>query len=195
MDMPDADVLSRHPVPRHRLTVSEYHRLAEAGILGEDDRVELLQGQLVDMSPIGPRHALAVDALNDLLMAATAGQAAVRVQNPVTVDNSTEPQPDIALVRRPWRGYPGAHPGPEDVFLLVEVADSSLMTDAGAKLELYARAGIRELWIVDLTTDVVHVHRSPVGGTYSVATRIGPSGTLDVEALPGVSIPAAPLFT
>ena len=101
MDTGRTDILSRHRVPRHRLTLDEYHRLGEAGILGEDDRVELLEGQLVDMSPIGPRHALAVDALTELLVVAVAGRAGVRVQNPIELDDATEPQPDIVLVRRP----------------------------------------------------------------------------------------------
>lgn len=194
MDTGGIDILNRHPVPRHRLTLDEYHRLGEAGILGEDDRVELLDGQLVDMSPIGPRHALAVDALNELLMAAVAGRAAVRVQNPVEIGRGTEPNPDIAVVRRPWDGYPHAHPRPEDVFLLVEVADTSLATDRGAKLELYARAGIREFWIVNLTTDGVLVYRSPSGDTYASMARMDPSSLLEIEALPGIAIPAASLF-
>jgi Uma2 family endonuclease len=188
------DILARHPVPRHRLTLSEYHRLGEAGILGEDDRVELLEGQLVDMSPIAPRHALAVDALNELLVTAVAGRAGVRVQNPIELDGESEPQPDIVLVRRPWRGYPTAHPQAGDILLLVEVADSSLETDVGAKLELYARAGIREFWIVDLTTDGVLVYRNPSGDRYGSMTRVEPSGVLEVEDLPGVTIPAAALF-
>ncbi len=167
MDTDQIDVLSRHPVPRHRLTVADYHRLGEAGILDEDDRVELLEGQLVDMSPIGPRHALAVDALMETLVLAVAGRASVRVQNPITLDGGSELQPDVAVVRRPWRGYPTAHPQPDDVLLLVEVADSSLETDSGAKRELYARAGIRQFWIVDLTTDCVLVHRKPSGDATS----------------------------
>jgi Uma2 family endonuclease len=194
MDTDLGDILSRHKVPRHRLTLHDYHRLGEAGILGEDDRVELLAGQLVDMSPIGPRHALAVDALNELLVSAVAARAWVRPQNPVELDDGSEPQPDLALVRRPWRGYPTAHPRPGDIFLLVEVADSSLDVDRGAKLELYARAGIPELWIIDLTTDGVFVHRNPAGSRYESVTRIEPSGVLEVEALPGVVIAAASLF-
>ncbi|HVC62423.1 MAG TPA: Uma2 family endonuclease [Acetobacteraceae bacterium] len=194
MDTAPGDILSRHSVPRHRLTLDDYHRLGEARILGEDDRVELLEGQLVDMSPIGPRHALAVDALNESLIKAVAGRAWVRVQNPIELGDGTEPQPDFALVRRPWRGYPGAHPRPEDIFLLVEVADTSLETDRGAKLELYARAGIREFWIVDLTTDGVLVQRNPSGNRYESVTRVEPSGILEVKDLPGVMIPAASLF-
>ena len=134
------DVLSRHPVPRHRLTVADYHRLGEAGILGTDDRVELLEGQLVDISPISPRHALAVDVMAELLVFAAAGRAHVRVQNSITLDSGSEPQPDLTVVRRPWSGYPRAHPGPADVLLLIEVADSSLDLDLGAKRAIYARA-------------------------------------------------------
>ena len=189
-----ADILSRHPVSRHRITLEDYHRLGQAGILGEDDRIELLDGQLVDMSPIGPRHALAVDALTRLLVMAVAGRATVRVQNPIELDATTEPQPDIALVWQPWRGYPDAHPQPADVFLLVEVADSSLELDRGAKLELYARAGIREFWIVDVTTNSVLVHRRPRGDGYELVTKIEPPGVLEIEDLAGVQIPAAALF-
>ncbi len=194
MDTGDVGVLSRHPVPRNRLSVAEYRRLGEAGILGEDDRVELLEGQLVAMSPIGSRHALAVDMLMNLLIPAVAGQASARVQNPVTLDGATEPQPDIAVVRRAWAGYPGAHPGPADIFLLVEVADASLETDTGAKLELYAWAGIGEYWVVDLVNDCVRVHRQPAGGTYTTIAKVEPSEILDVAALPGVAIPASALF-
>jgi Uma2 family endonuclease len=174
MDTGRTDILSRHPVPRHRLTVDDYHRLGEAGVLGEDDRVELLEGQLVDMSPIEPRHALAVDVLNEMLMHAVAGRAGVRVQNPIVLDNATEPQPDIVLVRRPWRGYPNAHPRPGDILLVIEVADTSRETDLGAKLALYARAGIPEFWIVDLTTDGVLVCRNPGGDRYGSMTRVEP---------------------
>jgi Uma2 family endonuclease len=194
MNTGSADILSRHPVPRHRLTLDEYHRLGEVGILGNEDRVELLDGQLVDLSPIGPRHALAVDALNELLLTAVAGRVGVRVQNPIALGGSTEPHPDIALVRRPWHGYPNAHPRPGDTLLLIEVADTSLETDRGAKLELYARAGIQEFWIVDLTTDGVLVYRNPSGDRYASMTRVEPSGVVEVKGLSGVAIPAASLF-
>jgi Uma2 family endonuclease len=189
------DVLLHHRVPRRRLTVADYHRLAEAGILGEDERVELLEGQLVDMSPIGPRHALAVDALNELLVPAVAGQAMVRIQNPITLDSGSEPQPDVTVVRRPWSGHPGTHPGPGDVLLLIEVADTSLELDLGAKREIYARAGIKEFWIVDLTTDTILIHRDPGGDRYLSVTRVEPPAVLDVRALTGVVIPAAAIFS
>ena len=188
------DIMARYPVPRHRLTRRDYYRLGEAGILGEGDRVELLEGQLVDMSPIGPRHAIITNNLIDLLVKGFAGRAQVRCQDPVVLDDGSEPQPDFALVRRPWRGYPHAHPEPEDIFLLIEVADSSLDFDRTVKLELYARAGIKEVWIVDLTRDGVLVHRGPSGGVYGSVVRVEAPGELDVEGLPGVMISVGDVF-
>ena len=193
-DVYQTGTLDRYRVPRHRLTVRDYHRLGEAGVLGEDDRVELLEGQLVDMASIGPRHALAVDALNEFLVMAAAGQAVVRVQNPIVLDDMSEPQPDFSLLRRPWHGYPDEHPRPPDVYLVIEVADSSLDFDLGAKLELYASSGIREFWVVDLTSNRVLVHRDPNDGGYRTVTDVGMSGTLQVEALPGVTIPVVGIF-
>jgi Uma2 family endonuclease len=194
MDPVPVDILARYPVPRRRLTRRDYYRLGEAGILGENDRVELLEGQLVDMSPIGPRHAIVTENLTALLVTACAGRARVRCQNPVTLDDGSEPQPDFALVQRPWRGYPDTHPGPGDIFLLIEVADSSLDFDRTVKLELYARAGILEVWIADLTTDAVLVHRQPADGRYGSVVRIEAPGELGVEGLPGVTIPVAEVF-
>ncbi|HEY2620553.1 MAG TPA: Uma2 family endonuclease [Acetobacteraceae bacterium] len=193
-DVYQTNILGRYEVPRHRLTTRDYHRLGEAGILGEDDRVELLEGQLVDMSPIGPRHALAIDLLNRLLPAILGEQAWLRVQNPIVLDDASEPQPDFAVVRHPWSGYPDAHPRPPDILLLIEVADSSLEFDLGAKLELYARAGICEFWVVDLTSNRVLVHRSPREGRYDSITGADILGTLGVEALPGLTIAAAQIF-
>jgi Uma2 family endonuclease len=193
-DLDEQDVLSRHAVPRHRLTVRDYHRLGEAGVLGRGDRVELLEGQLVDMSPIGPRHALATDILARLLLSAVGERAWVKVQNPIVLDDTSEPQPDFAVVRQPWDGYPHAHPRPPDVYLLIEVADSSLGFDLGAKLELYARAGIREFWVVDMTANRVLVHRQPEGGRYAAVTVSGLSDTLQAEAMPEVTIPVARIF-
>jgi Uma2 family endonuclease len=194
MDTAPADILTRYPAPRHRLTRRDYYRMGEVGILGNNDRVELLEGQLIDMSPIGPRHAIVTGNLNALLFTACAGRAWLRCQDPVVLDDGSEPQPDIALVQRPWRGYPHTHPGPDDIFLLIEVADTSLDFDRKVKLELYAWAGIREVWIVDLTTDLVLVHRGPSGGGYGSVVQVKGPAVLGVEALPGVTIPVAEVF-
>ena len=188
--MATTDAIDQGGLEVRPLPVAEYQRMGEVGILGEDDRVELLGGLLAVMSPIGPRHALAVDALMDVLVAAVRGRAKVRVQNPVTLDNGSEPTPDVAVVRRRWPGYPARPPGPEDVLLLVEVADSSIRVDLGAKRQMYARAGIKEYWVVDLTQEVVHVHRSPANGRYATSSERGPDSALAMEAMPDVSIQA-----
>jgi Uma2 family endonuclease len=129
-----------------------------------------------------------------LLLTALGERAWLRVQNPIVLDDASEPQPDIALVRLPWNGYPDAHPRPPDILLLVEVADSSLDFDRGAKLELYARAGIREFWVVDLTANLVLVHRSQRDGGYDSIAAVDMSGEVQVEALPDVTVSVAQIF-
>jgi len=194
MDTPKTDLQTFAPAPPPPLTREAYHGMAAAGALSEDDRVELLEGQLIDMSPIGPRHAIITDNLIDLLRAAFDGRARVRCQQPVILNDTSEPQPDIALVQRPWRGYPHTHPAPEDIFLLIEVADTSLTFDCTIKLPLYARTGIREVWIIDLTRDIALIHRDPKAGTYSSVLQITQNATMDVQALPGPTIALADVF-
>ncbi len=161
---------------RHRVDVDEYHRMAEAGIFGESDRIELIDGDLIDMAPIGQGHAAIVGGLNEALFMACAGRAIVWPQNPIRLDQSSEPQPDLAVLRRRADFYAtGERPGPADVLLLVEVADSSLRFDQRVKLPLYSRAGIAELWIVDLQRRVLHAHRKPNGEmtTHQPGDQIG----------------------
>jgi Uma2 family endonuclease len=155
------------PLAAHRFTVDEYHRMGEAGVFHEDDRVELVDGQIVEMSPIGVSHAACVTRLNQAFAALAArGRATVGVQNPAVLGRHEEPQPDIAVLHYRRDGYGEAHPGPGDVFLLVEVADSSLGYDRGTKLPLYARSGVPEVWLVNLPGDVVEVFRQPREGRY-----------------------------
>lgn len=185
-------LLGRNPwVARRPITVAEYHRMGEAGILSEADRVELVEGELVAMSPVGSPHAGAVNALTRLLVGAVGAGGVVSVQNPVRLDDRTEPEPDLAVLKPRADDYRSATPGPGDVLLLVEVADTSVGYDRAIKAPLYAAHGIPELWIVDLTAREVEVHRTPGGGRYASVARVGPGGTLHPESLPGVSIPAA----
>ncbi len=158
---------------RHRLTVDEYHQMAEAGIFGEDNRIELIDGDLIDMAPIGRAHAGIVNALAEALVEACARRAIVSTQNPIRLDQVSEPQPDLAVLRRRADFYIDGEPAvPADVLLVVEVADSSLKFDREVKLPLYARAGIPEFWIVDVKRRVVEVHRKPDGHGYAeVATH------------------------
>ena len=149
---------------RHRLTVHDYHRMADAGIFGEDDRIELIDGDLIDMAPIGQGHAAVVARLTRALFMACADRAIVWPQNPIRLDQSTEPQPDVAVLRHRADFYAdGERPGPADVLLLVEAADSSLRYDRTVKVPLYARAGIAEYWIVDLQGQVVDAYQGPAG--------------------------------
>ena len=170
-------------------TVDDYHRMAELGILDEDDRVELLDGQVVEMTPIGPEHAGCVDALTTLLSRRVGDAAVVRVQNPVVLAERWEPQPDIAVLRRPG-GLGGAWlPGPQDVLLVIEVAETSVESDRDVKLPLYARAGIPETWLVDLANEVIEVHRQPGLEGYREVHTLRRGDTLSAPLLPASSIP------
>ncbi len=151
----------RTDVQRRMFTADEYHRMAETGILGYDDRVELVDGAIVEMTPIGPRHMACVDRLNLLLQRRFAGEAIVRVQGPVRLDPYSEPQPDLALLEHRADFYATAHPGPANVLLVIEVADSSVPFDRAVKLPLYARSGVAEVWLVDLVHDRIDVFTRP----------------------------------
>ena len=191
----ELNLLARHPgVPRHLWTVDEYHRMGEAGLLTNEDRVELVEGELVQMAPIGSEHAGSVGALNRLLVIAVGEQAIVFVQNPVRLDEHSEPQPDFAVLKPRADEYYSALPTAQDVLLIVEVADSSLAYDRGLKLELYARHGIPEVWVVNLPAQEVEVFRAPRGRDYTSHARLGRSSMLEIGALPGVGIPAERLF-
>ena len=138
---------------RHRLNVDEYYRMAEAGILGPDARVELIEGEIIDMAPIGSQHAAVVRQLAHILHQNVGDQAIVSTQNPVRLDEYSEPEPDLALLRPRDDFYAAAHPGPGDVLLIIEVADTSLRYDREIKIPLYARHGIPEVWLVDLENE------------------------------------------
>ena len=189
--MDDTDLV----LTRHRLNVDEYHRMGEAGILHEDDRVELIGGELIDMAPIGQDHAATVNGLAHALFIACGDWAIVSVQNPARLDRFSEPQPDLTLLRPRADNYrTGAPPGPADVLLLVEVGDSTLRYDRVVKLPLYARAGIAELWIVDLRRRVVDVHRTPVGDAYATVETHGPDTTVALALAPEIRVELRRVF-
>lgn len=148
--------------PLRRFSLDEYHWLIEHGFFGEDDRIELIDGYLVQMSPIRPPHAFCVGQLHEAFLLQLGGRAAVRSQQPVTLPGQTsEPEPDLALAVPPAQRYSARHPGPEDILLIVEVADATLPSDRTTKLRLYAEASISEYWIVNLVERTVEVHRRP----------------------------------
>jgi Uma2 family endonuclease len=179
---------------RHRYTVNDYYRMGEAGIFNENSRVELIEGEVVDMPPIGSWHAGLTAKVQSLLSRAVGEKAIVWVQNPIRLDDFSEPQPDIALLRPRPDFYTRAHPTPSDVLLIVEVADSSLEYDRRIKLPLYARHGIPEVWLVNAAGRELAVHRQPVEGAYADTRRLSGSEALAPAALPDVLVDLAGLF-
>ena len=179
---------------RRRFSRAEYYRMAEAGILGEDDRVELIEGEIVEMSPIGRFHRAFVGNLTQLLILRLAGRAIVWVQNPIVLSDDTEPQPDLAVIRRRAVSYKEREAYSDDVLLLIEVADSSLAYDRSTKLRLYAAAGIPEYWIVDCTTETVEIYRNPSPAGYRDVTRAAGTATLTLQAFPDVELTTAEIF-
>ena len=173
---------------RRRFTVDEYQRMGQVGILGEDDRLELLEGEIVEMAPIGSRHQAAVDRLTRLFSDRVADAAMVRVQGPVDLGGDSEPQPDVILLRRRDDFYQFAHPGPDDVLLLVEVSDTSTEYDREVKLPLYARHGIAEVWLVGLGAEAIEVYRSPTDQGYQQVSKSVRGQGLSPEALPGLEL-------
>ena len=149
-----------------RFTVDEYYRMTAAGILTEEDRVELIEGEIVQMSPIGSRHASCVARLDRLCNRLVGELALVFCQNPVRLNEHSEPEPDLMLLKPRADEYAGAHPGPADVLLIIEVADTSAGYDRTEKAPLYARFGIPEMWLVDLSRDLVEVLRNPSARGY-----------------------------
>lgn len=168
---------------RHRLTVSDFHRMGEAGIFATGDRVELIDGEVIDMSPIGALHAAIVALLTAFLCRSVGSGVIVWCQNPIRLDDSSEPEPDIALLRPRADGYMSAHPGPEDVLVVIEVADTSLAYDLGVKVPLYARHGIPEAWVIDAATRQTRVFREPSAEGYRRELLVGPEGPLESESL------------
>lgn len=176
-------------IKRHRFTVEEYHRMGEANLLSEDDRVELIDGEIVDMAPIGTRHLACVVALTHLLAEVSGGRYFVSVQNPVALGKRNEPQPDLSLLRT--RPVPTAEgpPGPEDVLLVIEVSDTTLSYDRDVKLPRYAQAGIPEVWIVDLERRRVEAHAAPSTEGYRASHEFGPGEQASSASVEGLSLP------
>jgi len=173
---------------RRRFTVDEYHRMGEAGIFTEGDRVELVDGEILGMTPIGSLHAACVDRLNRLLVLSAGEQASVRVQSPISLGPDSEPQPDLTLLRPRHDFYASAHPRPGDVLLVVEVADTTLAFDRAVKVPLYARTGIPEVWVVDLPGEAVEVYRRPASGRYAEFRRFVRGKQIVLETFPDLTV-------
>jgi Uma2 family endonuclease len=173
---------------RHRLDVRAYYKMAEVGILSRKERVELIDGEIFDMVPIGVGHAGKTNRFIRLFSRAAAdGLALLSVQTPLRLDSYNEPQPDVMLLRPRADDYQGRHPTAADVLLLVEVSETSLAYDRRTKLSLYARFGVPEVWIVDLKGAAIEVYREPAGDGYALTERLT-RGSLAPVLLPAIAI-------
>lgn len=179
---------------RHRLTVSDYQRMGEAGILDQNARVELIAGEIIDMAPIGSLHAGTVKRLIRMLERTVLDAAVLSVQDPLVLGPYSEPEPDVALLKPRGDFYTATHPVPDDVLLIIEVADTTVRYDREVKVPLYASAGIPEVWLIDLARKAVEVYRQPSAQGYREVLRPHSSEPLRCALLPQVSLFPAELW-
>jgi Uma2 family endonuclease len=179
---------------RRKLSVDQFDEMGRTGILGPDARVELLAGEMIEMAPIGSRHAAAVDFLSMHFARAVGDSALVRTQNPLRLADDSEPQPDLMLLRPTADRYRGAHPRPADVLLLVEVADATLAFDRETKLPLYAQHGVCEVWILDLNGERLEIYREPGENGYRRKLERTGGESIAPATLPAASLQVAAVF-
>ena len=187
------DCGARLPQTR-KFTVAEYYRMAEVGILHPDERVELIEGEIIVMPPIGPEHANNVDEFNEILAQYVRGRFRIRIQNPVRLDDYSEPEPDVALVRRRPEGYGAAHPTSADVLLVIEVAHTSLEYDRNIKAHIYGRSGVPETWVRNLPEDCIERFTEPGPDGYARHTVHRRGEVLTPVALPDLELAVSDLL-
>jgi Uma2 family endonuclease len=175
-------------------TVEDYHRMIEAQILTSEDRVELVEGQILYMNPQQPPHAAATQHTSDCLRTLLTAKATIRVQLPVTLPPNSEPEPDVAVVRIDSNEYQAFHPTPDDIFLLVEVADTTLYGDRNRKARTYARSGIADYWVLNVNKRQIYVFREPQDGKYQQEILLNEDATLSLVAFPEIILTASQLF-
>lgn len=179
------------PMP---ISIDRYEKMAAAGVLTRDDRVELIEGEILEMAPIGPRHASAAGRLLKRLILAVGDEAIVRAGNPLNLGTLSQPQPDLLLLRPRADDYVDSRPGPRDVLLVIEVADTTLDFDQGAKRSFYARFGIREYWVVDINDRRLIGNSGPKDGDFCDIVEYGLEDEASPQALPNVKIAVRELF-
>lgn len=182
------------PVRARRFTVDEFEQMARAGILGEDDHVELIEGEIIEMAPIGRKHPSRVRRIIRRFARVIGTAAILDVQNPLNLGERSEPQPDVVVLRSRADFYDAFHPTALDVLLLIEVADTSLDYDLAIKVPLYARAGIVEVWLVDLEHDVVVLYRDPSPEGYRIRRSVHRGDQIFPLAFPDAAIPVEDLL-
>ena len=181
-------------LPRPRITVDEYYRMAEVGLLAPDARTELIEGEVIEMAPMGSPHASKVGQLTHLILPGLGHSAQLRVQLPVRLDDYSEPMPDLAVVRPLKDFYASRHPGSADTLLIVEVSDSSLRFDRDVKVPLYAWHQVPEVWLLDLSHDRIHFFRAPRDGVYTDVSFMDNPTVVALSALPEIRVDLSGLF-
>ncbi|MFQ3632174.1 Uma2 family endonuclease [Roseiflexus sp.] len=181
-------------IARRQFTVNDYHRMRETGILTEDDRVELIDGEVRLMSPVGPFHAAIVKRLNALLSTKTGEQAIISIQDPIQLDDHTEPEPDIAILRFDDTWYAQRHPTPADIFFVIEVADTSLEYDRDEKLPRYAASGIQEAWLIDIEAETVAQYTQPAHNIYTLKQTFKRGELIRSATFPAITLPVDHIF-
>ena len=171
-----------------KFNISQYHLMGETGILTDRDHVELIEGEIIEMSPIGTGHAVCVNRLARILFWSLSDEITISVQNPVCLSNFSEPEPDFAILKGQPENYENQHPEPEDILALIEVSDSTVDYDRTRKAPLYGRHQIRELWIIDLNAQVIEVYRSPSSNGYQQIQILQQGQSVEFEALPNILI-------
>lgn len=179
------------PIARRKFSVDEYQKMAAAGILGEDDRVELIDGEIINMAPVGDHHNSGFLRVSDLFYDRLGRTVLISSQGPIRLGRKSEPQPDVMLLRRRPDYYRSGLPEPSDVYLVVEVSDTSLEFDRQVKVRHYARSGVKELWIVDLEHDTLLVFREPSPSGYRITLIARRGESVSPLAFPEVTIPIA----
>jgi len=179
---------------RTRITTNRYQMMVAAGVLTKYDRIELIEGDMLDMAPIGLKHSALTSRLNELLVLAAARSATIVVGGPVNLGEYSEPQPDLMLLKRRADFYSGKIPEAADVLLLIEVSDSSLAFDQSIKLNLYARFGISEYWVVDVEGRRIVTYREPSAKGYLRQSEFAAAATVVPQAFPGINIAVGELF-
>ena len=180
---------------RRRFTIEEYHRMIEVGIFREKERCELIEGEIIEMSPIGRLHAGTVDRITDVFFRRLGDRASVRIGGPILfTDLVSEPQPDVTLLIRRPDFYTGGHPEPADILLVVEVMDSSVAYDRGVKLPLYARAGVAEVWLTNVNTRRIEGYRRPELAGFAESRVFQENDLLSIQAFSDVTFTARELL-
>ena len=180
---------------KHPISAEEYLRMGEAGVFAPEARLELIEGEIIEMAPIEPPHGGRVNRLNRLFGQRASHKAIVSVQNPVIVSDRSVPQPDLALLKLRPDCYTDSHPTVADVYLVVEVADTTLRFDLGVKVPLYARCGIAEVWVVNVNERAIHVFRQPGADSYGTNLVLKPGQSVACVAVPEASLEVGELFS